>query len=331
MKSMMFFAAAVACSFLASAIQIQPDTTVTVTDATLGEYSAGIEFVAATEEQTPGVVAFDTTATPVMTIAGKGVVKKTSTAAWTLTVGQKSFTGDFVIEKGVVTCTSAIQCGSIAIGTGAVYVRSGAALNLNITTSTADDKFTARAIHLAGTGFGDYRALHVTKAPSGTINLIYLDDDATVYVVNDGNHYWFSSEGSPSFNNRRASLFTGGHTLSKYGAMLWPFLGVDVYGGGRIVVCEGTSEIRDAKWPLEEDEEHQPFELTAGRTAKSRALSVRRWCVLRRVPATAPRSSPTGIRSAASSRVSRSARRAGVTIRKTSRSSSPVVASGRRR
>lgn len=172
MKGMMFFAAAVACSFLASAVQIQPDTTVTVTDATLSDYSAGIEFVEATDEQAPGVVAFDTTATPAMTIAGKGVVKKTSTAAWTLTAGQKSFTGDFVIEKGVVTCTSAIQCGSIASGTGAVYVRSGAALNLNITTSTADDKFTGRAIHLAGTGCGDYRALHVTKAPSGTINLI---------------------------------------------------------------------------------------------------------------------------------------------------------------
>ena len=266
MKGMMFFAAAVACSFLASAVQIQPDTTVTVTDATLGEYSAGIEFVAATEEQTPGVVAFDTTATPAMTIAGKGVVKKTSMAAWTLTVGQKSFTGDFVIEKGVVTCTSATQCGSIASGTGAVYVRSGAALNLNITTSTADDKFTGRAIHLAGTGCGDYRALHVTKAPSGAINLLYLDDDAAIYVVNNNNHYWLSSEGSPRFGDWRGHLYTGGHTISKYGAMIWPFLGVDVHGGGRIVVCEGQSEIRDAKWPLEEGEEHQPFELTDGMT-----------------------------------------------------------------
>ena len=130
MKSMMLFAAAVACSSLASAVQIQPDTTVTVTDATLSDYSAGIEFVAATEEQTPGVVVFDTTGTPVMTIAGKGVVKKTSTSSWTLTVAQTGFTGDFVIEKGVVTCTKAVQCGGIAAGTGAVYVRSGAALNL---------------------------------------------------------------------------------------------------------------------------------------------------------------------------------------------------------
>lgn len=265
-KMMLFVSVVMALSVVFGAVQIQPGTTTVVTDATLGGYAAGIEFVAATEEQTPGVVEFDTTAAPMMALVGKGVVKKTSTSSWTLTVAQTGFTGDFVIEKGVVTCTKAVQCGGIAAGTGAVYVRSGAALNLNITTGTADDKFTARAIHLAGTGCGGYRALHVTKAPSGAISLLHLDDDATVYVVNNSNHYWFSSEGSPRFGDWRGHLYSGGHTLSKYGAMLWPFLGVDVHGGGRIVVCEGQSQIRDAKWPLEEGETHQPFELTDGTT-----------------------------------------------------------------
>ena len=265
MKSQMLLVAVVALASLASAVQIQPDTTTVVTDATIGDYAGGIEFVPATDEQTPGVVEFDTTSVPTMAITGKGVVKKTSAGNWTLTAEQKGFTGDFIVEKGVVTCTKAVQCGSIAADTGAVYVRSGAALNLNITTGTADDKFTARAIHIAGTGCGDCRALHVTKAPSGAINLLYLDDNAAIYVRDNSNHYWLSSEGSPKFGDSRGHLYTGGHVISKYGAMIWPFLGVDVHGGGRIVVCEGQSEIRDAKWPLEEGEEHQPFELTAGR------------------------------------------------------------------
>ena len=172
-------------------------------------------------------------------LLGQGTVRKTGTETWNLSVDQPDFDGDFRIGGGKVVITTAYPFGKTASGcNGAVYVESGA--TLKIASSTV--KFVWRPLHIAGNGCGvaaEDKALCIDTAQYGAIGLLYLDDDATLYVRNNNNYYFVGNQGRPFDDNINASTINlGNHTLTKTGAMEWYFLGVH-YLGGTIVSSEG--------------------------------------------------------------------------------------------
>lgn len=203
-----------------------------------------------TDDTPAGVLEFDGCATQPKAglLKGRGVVKKMGAQVWTMTATQSGFEGDFRICAGQVIDTVAKSMGNTAKGTGAVYVESGA--SLKITTTSV--KYCYRAIHIAGTGLpsgqAEDKALGIIKAQSGAIALLYLDDDASIYVKNDGNYYWGGNQGNPFGDNSGGSqIHTMNHTLTKYGAMPWYFLGLGIFEnggvrnmGGDVIVREGS-------------------------------------------------------------------------------------------
>lgn len=181
---------------------------------------------------------------------GQGTVKKTGTETWNLSVNQSDFDGNFRICGGKIVVTATSAFGNTSSGcNGAVYVESGATLKI----ASTDVKFVCRPIHIAGPGYGvmaEDKALCIDTARTGAIGLLYLDDDATLYVRKDSNynHYFVvnASNGQPRGNLFDPSVVNlGNHTLTKTGAMEWCFLGPQ-YLGGTIVNAEGDVCIREA-------------------------------------------------------------------------------------
>ena len=181
-------------------------------------------------------------------LLGQGTVRKTGTETWNLAVDQTDFDGNFRIGGGKVVVTTAYPFGKTASGcNGAVYVESGATLKIASRTV----KFVWRPIHIAGPGYGvaaEDKALCIDTAMSGAIGLLYLDDDATLYVRDNENHYFVASAyiGQPLGDNTHSSVVDlGNHTLTKTGAMDWYFLGPS-YLGGTIVNAEGQICLRES-------------------------------------------------------------------------------------
>ena len=180
-------------------------------------------------------------------LLGQGTVRKTGTETWDLAVNQTDFDGDFRIGGGKVVITTAFPFGKTASGcNGAVYVESGATLKIASRTV----KFVWRPLHIAGPGYGvaaEDKALCIDTAKTGAIGLLYLDDDATLYVRDNENHYFVSSSynGKPFDDYFHSSVVNlGNHTLTKTGAMEWCFLGPS-YLGGSIVNSEGGLCLRE--------------------------------------------------------------------------------------
>ena len=196
-----------------------------------------------TDDTPAGVLEFDGCATQPKAdlLKGRGVVKKTGSQVWTMDATQSGFEGDFRICGGQVIDTVAKSMGNTSKGTGAVYVESGASLKIK-TTSV---KYCYRAIHIAGTGLPsgleEDKALSIIKAASGAIALLYLDDDASIYVKNDSNYYWVGNQGDPFGDGSGSSqIHTMDHALTKYGAMTWYILGLGIFENGGVRNQEGS-------------------------------------------------------------------------------------------
>lgn len=224
-------------------------SSITIEGAPVSEASAeGTAEDETTTDPAAGVLEFRNCATFPKSglLRGAGVVKKTGDDNWDFAVTNPDFDGDFRICGGRVVTTTAGAFGKTTKGTaGAVYVESGASLKI----ASKVVKFAYRALHIAGMGFGSDpadKALNIDTAASGAIGLLYLDADATVYVRNNGNHYWMGTQGSPFGDNLAGSrLHTEGHALTKTGAMDWYLLGLTVEGTGRLVSAEGRILLRE--------------------------------------------------------------------------------------
>ena len=178
-------------------------------------------------------------------LLGQGVVRKDGTQTWNLAVDQTDFDGDFRIGGGKVVITTLYPFGKTAKGcNGAVYVESGA--TLKIASKTV--KFVYRPLHIAGPGCSsaaEDKALCIDTSQGGSIGYLFLDDDATLYVRNNSNHYFVGNQNNP-FNVYGLSSVVnlGSYTLTKTGAMDWYFLGVK-YIGGTLVSAEGLVNLRE--------------------------------------------------------------------------------------
>lgn len=186
----------------AAVTTVESGQTLTVTDATVGDYADGFQFADET-----GVIEFDTTAAPTMDITGAGTVKKTSSADWTMSKQVKGFTGDYILQGGgVVTVPSATEwlfgndeqnkCGDLVVESGnTLYIPN---------TGIWNNLFVWRRVVIAGDGVNGRGAIDTGYAfanASHYMNLLQLSDDATIRL---GNTQFFGN----------GSLDPNGHTLT---------------------------------------------------------------------------------------------------------------------
>ena len=219
-----------------TAYTVPAGTTVTVTDADIASFNS---LASVTFGDAAATLVFDTATAPTVSILGKGTIRKTSTANWTLDTDQSGFTGTWDFEAGETSLD--VKC---ALGdensTSNVYVRSGATLTLN---SGGKFRFASRPLHLAGAGVANRGAIRVKEqtASSNMLKTTILDDDAD--IVFDGTAYLFHN----ATGGNATSLALGTHTLTLRVSTSSHFLYMmngKIEGPGRIVstnVTGGTS------------------------------------------------------------------------------------------
>jgi len=174
-------------------------------------------------------------------LLGPGTVEKTGSDAWTMSVSQANFTGDFVLSGGVVTDAGEKSFGSTANGCGKLYVKDGASLYFDSTTP----KFVYREVRIAGAGsVACPAAIYIKSARKGLFYLLSLDADATIYVASGDNHYWVGNQGKPRDDNTGSSIIDlQDYTLTRSGPMAFYSLGLTLKGTGKLVIPDAGSAV----------------------------------------------------------------------------------------
>ncbi len=195
-------------SVYAAATTVGPGETLEVTDANVASYADGIAFADAT-----GVVEFNTSSAPTMSITGAGTVKKTYSGAWTMSTQISGFTGDYVLSGGgIVTVSSGTRYyfGAESKTGGALVVEDGNTLYVPNTGDWA--VMGNRPVHIAGTGYNSMGAVNTGYAYSTSgdfIKYLVLDDDATFYQKGP-NYYNFITSGEIDLAGHELTLYGGG-------------------------------------------------------------------------------------------------------------------------
>lgn len=262
MKKMIALVSAAMAGFVNAAVtEITAGQTITVTDAdiTAGTYADGFAFADAT-----GVLEFNTSAAPTMTITGAGTVKKTSSADWTMSVQLPNFSGDYILQGGgrVTATGDASGSGRYLFGndTGALDIRSGAELYVPNTKNVP--MFYAKLVKVAGNGAANHGGYGAIWTLTGGHNMsgdflqnLKLTADARVNLESSYLQF-FNSNGKFDMDGHRLK-FTGNGTVDFTG-------GFTVVSNGTIdILCYGTPGIRVQirnRWTHFEETD-KPFEI----------------------------------------------------------------------
>ena len=202
------FCAARAAFQVWAATTVGSGETLTVTDSNVADYADGISFADAT-----GVVEFNTSSAPTMSITGAGTVKKTYSGDWTMSTQISGFTGDYVLSGGgIVTVSSGTRYyfGAESKTGGALVVKEGNTLYVPNTGSWA--VMGNRPVHIAGTGYNSMGAVNTGYAYSTSgdfIKYLVLDGDATFYQ-NGPNYYNFIEGGEIDLAGHELTLSGNG-------------------------------------------------------------------------------------------------------------------------
>ena len=238
----------------AAVTTVESGQTLTVTDATVGDYADGFQFADET-----GVIEFNTTAAPTMDITGAGTVKKTSnSSSWTMSKQLPDFSGDYILQGGGRVTVTGDASGSARYmfgnDKGTLDIRSGAELYAPNTGNMP--VFYAKPVKIAGNGANAYGAIQTL---TGTHNMsgdflrnLTLSADARVDLEGNGYLQFFNSSGKFDMDGHELTFvgngvadFTGAFTIVSNGVInltCYGTPGIKLQFRNRWACCEETSD-----------------------------------------------------------------------------------------
>ena len=206
----------------AAAYEVQPDETLTITDAnnTAAAYPDGIAFADNT-----GLILFNTSSAPVMKVSGAGTIRKISASDWTMTASMSEMTGIFDLSGGGVVSFNRDNafCGSAS---GTVVVSNGTTLCFLDTNA----RLRYARLSIAGSGCGTRGALDFANAAYDNMQLRYvtLTGDARITI----------GSGCTMYGGNELDL--NGHNLTIEGQGTFAHV-AEVKGEGNITLSRRTS------------------------------------------------------------------------------------------
>ena len=193
-------------------VEIPSGTTVEVNDADL----AKVNKLTLSFADLTSVVRFNTAQPLACALTGRGTVCKTTDADWTLSVAQTGFTGNFIVEKGIVRYAHANNFGAQHYATdanpnGYLEICDGAQIEVGC-GGYSSNQFTGREVRACGVG-PDGRGAIINEVLRATYTFVYLTltGDTTIGMYKDRNYLIGVALRAA---NHPSVLDMGGHTLT---------------------------------------------------------------------------------------------------------------------
>lgn len=220
-----------------SVYTVAKDEVLTINDGNRASYSDGITFADAS-----GVVEFETSEAPDMTISGVGTVRKISSASWNLVTSLPNFRGGYRLGGGgVVRMSAADQLGSVTDNDRdnperGIFVEEGTALIVK-------GNLRHRCVYIAGSGFGANKALTI-DSESTYVPFCSLLGDATVETTDKASAYHFGSSTIATVGGGvNGCISLNGHTLEvTCDTKPWYWRGMTLKDAGSLI-CRGAGSV----------------------------------------------------------------------------------------